>query len=223
MRSTHALALPFFVLLTVGGCTTGGSDGPDDPAAADHELRTAAPVASPVSSTDVPAALAGRPSASKVKRAAEKGASDRLGAEEFALLLSQASVDVSRPVDMAELLDDVGCDSLPAGDREALVTDVTRQAAAGFQRQWDLSEPLWIRSQQKGKAYSFEIAGVYMTGDRSFAGWDRSRTEVRRSEDGWCVDGLASVSFGPEALAQEGEDSDIRDSLEGPGWRAVGP
>lgn len=187
-----------------------------------EDLRAVVPLDQPIDVKEVPPALRGTASSAKVEQAA-KNASGSMSAERFALTVSQAVMDVRKPVDMPMLLGRVGCDSLPSSDRDALIAEVEQQAAAGFGRRWDTTATMWIRSQVDGASRSVELAGVVKIADGSYTGWNKYRVDVEQAANSWCVSGVSAEPFLPSDPSVPRERANIRDALEGPGWRAVRP
>ncbi|MBW9207396.1 hypothetical protein KV097_15750 [Mumia sp. zg.B17] len=132
-------------------------------------------------------------------------------------------VDLRDPVDIEALLDEVGADDLPLSTRSGLV-DEGEQASAGLDRFWKTDDPMWIRTQLVGgteepSSVMVEIAGsIGVTQWPDYTGWSLLRIDVVRADDQWEVSGF---SAGGRRARPDDADPQLRDQLEGKGWRRV--
>ncbi|MDD9350151.1 hypothetical protein [Mumia sp.] len=132
-------------------------------------------------------------------------------------------VDLRDPVDIEALLDEVGADDLPPSTRSGLVDEV-EQASAGLDRFWKTDDPMWIRTQLVGgteepSSVMVEIAGsIVVTQWPDYTGWSLLRIDVVRADDQWEVSGF---SAGGRRARPDDADPQLRDQLEGKGWRRV--
>lgn len=229
MRAMLKAGIALLASISLASCTdpapsenpaeTSASNASDTP----PELGAVEPLVKPITSTQVPGALSGTASREKVERAARTAGDDHVSAEGFALALSQSVMDVREAVDMRGLLADVGCDALAARTRSALIGEVEQQERSGLGRYWSTGQTMWVRSQVEDQGYAVEIAGVVHISDGSYTGWNKYRVDVERLPGRWCVSDVSAQPFLPRDPAVPRERADIREALEGDGWRAVRP
>lgn len=224
------VGMAVLAVVWVGGCSANGDAGSGpaaQPTSADasptrvEKLTPLRPITAASPGPDVSSPLQERASEGAIVDASRHGPTSA-DAERFALLFSQAPIDLREPVDMEGLLEEVATDDLPLSTRTLLLEAV--DPAYNLGRYWYTDDPMWIQAQSVGRtgqpsSVMVEIAGSTRSTDYpGHSTWQLLRIDVVRAGDQWKISGLSSS--GRRADPNDA-DPQLRDQLEGKGWRRV--